>query len=69
MRLFQAPLDTCLDSPFFAGLSVHGLHFTVYAPSTFVLLAIPFTFENGFERLEQRPIGSPITLATVLETP
>ena len=30
MRLFQAPLDTCLDSPFFADLSVprfalHGL--------------------------------------------
>ena len=25
MRLFQAPLDTCLDSPFFASLSVYGL--------------------------------------------
>ena len=34
MRTFQAALDTCLDSPFFASLSVHGLHFTVYAPST-----------------------------------
>ena len=33
MRLFQAALDTCLGSPFFASLSVHGLHFTVYAPS------------------------------------
>ena len=33
MRLFQAPLNTCLDSPFFVSLSVHGLHFTVYAPS------------------------------------
>ena len=33
MRLFQAALDTPLDSPFFANLSVHGLHFTVYAPS------------------------------------
>ena len=33
MRLFQAAVDTCLDSPFFASLSVHGLHFTVYAPS------------------------------------
>ena len=33
MRLFQAALDTCLDSPCFASLSVHGLHFTVYAPS------------------------------------
>ena len=34
MRLFQAALDASLDSPFFASLSVHGLHFTVYAPST-----------------------------------
>ena len=34
MRLFQAALDTCLDSLFFASLSVHGLHFTVYAPSS-----------------------------------
>ena len=34
MRLFQAALDTCLGSPFFASLSVHGLHFTVYAPSS-----------------------------------
>ena len=34
MRLFQAPLDTCLGSPFFASLSVHGLHFTVYAASS-----------------------------------
>ena len=33
MRLFQAALDTCLGSPFFASLSVHGLHFTVYVPS------------------------------------
>ena len=33
MRLFQAALDTCLDTPSFASLSVHGLHFTVYAPS------------------------------------
>ena len=33
MRLFQAALDTPLDSSFFATLSVHGLHFTVCAPS------------------------------------
>ena len=32
MRLFQAALDTPLDSPFSATLSVHGLHFTVCAP-------------------------------------
>ena len=37
MRLFQAALDTCLDSPFFASLSVHGLHFTVYAPSIWAM--------------------------------
>ena len=33
MRLFQAALDTPLDTPFSATLSVHGLHFTVCAPS------------------------------------
>ena len=38
MRLFQAPLDTCLDSPLLAGLSVHGLHFTVYEPSMIIRL-------------------------------
>ena len=31
MCLFQAHPDTCLDSPLLASLSVHGLHFTVYA--------------------------------------
>ena len=34
MRLSKAALDTPLDSPFSATLSVHGLHFTVCAPST-----------------------------------
>ena len=33
MCLFRAPLDTRLGSPFFASLSVHGLHVTVYAAS------------------------------------
>ena len=37
MCLFQAPLDTCLDSPLLASLSVHDLHFTVHAPSTSAL--------------------------------
>ena len=41
MRLFQAALDACLDGPFFGGLSVHGLHFTVYVPSSF------FVFRGG----------------------
>ena len=36
MSLFQAPLDTPLDSPFSATLSVHGLHFTVCALSIHV---------------------------------
>ena len=36
-RLLQAPLDTCLDSPFFTSLSVHGLHYKVYAPSRWFL--------------------------------
>ena len=34
MHLSQAALDTCLGNPFFANLSVDGLHFTVYAPSS-----------------------------------
>ena len=33
MYLFQTALDTCPDSPLLASLSVHALHFTVYAPS------------------------------------
>ena len=33
MRLFPAALDTPLDSPFSTTLSVHGLHFMLYAPS------------------------------------
>ena len=33
MHLCQAALDTPLDSPLSATLSVHGLHFTVCAPS------------------------------------
>ena len=32
MRLLQGALDTPLDSPFSATLSIHGLHFTVYTP-------------------------------------
>ena len=40
MRLFQAALDTCLNSPFFASLSSHGLHFTVYAASSFGFLLV-----------------------------
>ena len=42
MRLFQAALDTCLDSPFFASLSVHGLHFTVYAHLRYDILGGTF---------------------------
>ena len=35
---FQAALDTCLDNPFFASLSVHGLHFTVYVTVEFKII-------------------------------
>ena len=38
MRPFQNPLDTCLCTPFFPSLSVHGLHFTVCAPSMYQYL-------------------------------
>ena len=38
MRLFQAR-DTCHGSSLFASLSVHGLHFTVYAASSSALRA------------------------------
>ena len=37
MHLFQGALDTPLDSPLSATLSIHGLHFTVCAPSIYVL--------------------------------
>ena len=42
MRLLQATLDTPLDSPFPATLSVHGLHFTVCAPSIIIIIIIIF---------------------------
>ena len=44
MRLFQASLDTCLGSPLFASLSVHGLHFTVYAASKLADFLVPVYF-------------------------
>ena len=43
MRLFQAALDTYLDNPFFASLSVRGLHFTVYAPSKKTEVVLQFS--------------------------
>ena len=33
-RPFRTALDTCLNSPLLVSLSVHGLHFTVYALSS-----------------------------------
>ena len=47
MRLFQAALDTCLGSPFFASLSVHGLHFTVYAHKEFRSPQDPPPYRNS----------------------
>ena len=49
MRLFQAALDTPLDSPFSATLSVHGLPFTVCAP-----LSRVFFQQDTKEYLNQR---------------
>ena len=52
MRLLQAALDTPLDSPFSATLSVHGLHFMVCAPSIFFGVAAflgEFSWENNLE--------------------
>ena len=54
MGLFQAALDTCLDSPFFASLSVHGLHFTVYAPSKIANVAASFADRLPVRREDQR---------------
>ena len=54
MRPFQAALDTPLDSPFSATLSVHGLRFTVCTPSKFyfkcyvILLRSPLPVFEGF---------------------
>ena len=53
MRLLQAALDTCLDSPFSATLSVHGLHFTVYAPSN------PCSWSRGSQNWGLQGIFSP----------
>ena len=46
MRLFQVAVDTPLDSPFSAILSVHGLHFTVCAPSSRGALRIHALINN-----------------------
>ena len=60
MRLFQAPLDTPLDSPFSATLSVHGLRFTVCALPNFCMGS---SFEKlsavaGPSKLYVAPIGA-----------
>ena len=49
MRLFQAALDTPLDSPFSAILSVHGLHFTVCAPSSIPKKIVHRDFAKGVQ--------------------
>ena len=53
MRLFQAPLDTCLGSPFFASLSVHGLHFTVSAALK-ISLGFAFVMMLGMPKSQQQ---------------
>ena len=51
MRLLQAALDTPLDSPFSATLSVHGLHFTVCALSISSLLSIFWKVDSQKKRV------------------
>ena len=68
MRLFQATLDTCLDSPFLASLSVHGLHFMVYAPSMeglFTLWNLRFTWGGNkvYFRFQLSGSGGPIVFS------
>ena len=46
MRLFQAALDTPLDSPFSGTLSVHGLHFTVCTPSKLGKMSEPMVSDS-----------------------
>ena len=46
MRLFQAAHNTPLDSPFSATLSVHGLHFTVCAPSSLSQIVVTYFFPS-----------------------
>ena len=65
MRLFQAALDTPLDSPFSATLSVHGLHFTVYALSTHGSCAATQTYVNGFGAICPKDAAVPKTSITV----
>ena len=61
MRLYQAAFDIWLDSPLFASLSVHGLHFTVYAASNQSLTAAFSVFScPHFPRF--RSVESPQTL-------
>ena len=62
MRLFQAALDTCLDSPLFASLAVHGLHFTVYALSNFGPFRVrfgPFRVRFGPFRVHFGSVSGP----------
>ena len=60
MRLFQAPLDTCLGSPFFASLSVHGLHLTVY--TAWIFISCHYLIELG-----PRQMGLPVADEGVLD--
>ena len=61
MRLFKAPPDTCLGSPFFS-LSVHGLHFAVYAASR---LRAPSVYLLSQQRLGDR-LDSPVLVWLLL---
>ena len=56
MRLFQPALDTPLDSPSSATLSVHGLHFTVCAPSISEQFGPSIHKKKGFRRNSPRKV-------------
>ena len=58
MRLLQAPLKSCLGSPFFASLSTHGLHFTVYALSNFASYFFGDFSSRGFSASFSWPLFS-----------
>ena len=63
MRLLQAALDTCLDSPSSATLSVHGLRFAVCAPSSCgCVWVVPDTLEGSgvLSQVSNRLTASPL---------
>ena len=61
MRRFQAALDTRLDSPLFASLSVHGLDFKVHAHG-FPRISFTFAFVMNMLTTHNRQRQPTITI-------